>query len=317
MKMSRNARQALPKLAAAIAALVTTLALAQSGPDTTSATEAAAKRNADAALRRAWVDEVRAGRDVRPAYDAMLASPGAGGLYFASEVEHLCAVLAQRTDPNPRMQAIHAVGANEPTYRKRQEALQQLGVTCASIQPFEGSFGNMAAKLTNPALRASDPMLDLVARLSSRASDRDRAQAIRELLALGPPANTFLLVHALLRWSGESGFFVFDGIKYPLTEPEGGPLDGRSAQLLAAVNLASCDLGVPCGERSMVLARNCMLRYVECNEPDFRSAVYAQLRASGYTDLDFALIGVERLRARIVQAVLAKDVAAFVKKVPK
>jgi hypothetical protein len=304
-------------LVVATAALVSTLVLARGDQTEASSAAAPSKRDADAALRLAWVNEVRAGRDVRPAYASMLASPGAGGGYFASEVEHLCAVLARRVDPDARARAIHAVDVNEPAYTRHQEALQQLGVTCASIQPSEGSFANMAKKVSNVALRASDPMLDLLHRLSPRAQDRDRAQATRELLELGPPGNAYLLVHAMLRWSGETGFYVFDGVKYPLTDPEGGPLDGRSAQLLAAADLASCDLGVPCGAGSMVLARNCLLRYVECNEPDYRSAVFARLRAHGYLDLDRGLIGVEKLRARIVQAVRTKDLAVFVKKAPK
>lgn len=314
---TRHARPALPRLAAALAALVSTLALAQGGQITAPATEAASQRQTEAALRQAWLIDVRAGHDVRPAYTSMLASPGAGGLYFASQVEYLCAVFAQRTDPRPNIRAAYALDPNEPTYLRHQEAMRQLAVTCASITPAEGSFRSAVARDYNAVTRTSDPMLDLRHRLGHQASDRERAQTIRELLELGPSASAHLLGQAMSRWSGQNGYFVFDGVKYPLTEPQGGPLEGRSHQLLAALELASCDLGVPCGEGSLVLARNCMLRYMDCNEPDYPSVVFAQLREVGYTDLDRALIGVNRLRMRIAQAVRAKDVAAFVKKPSK
>jgi hypothetical protein len=265
----------------------------------------------DAETRSAWVNELRVGRDARRTYADMLASPRAGGFYLAAEIESLCATLVLRTDERTR--PTHTPDVNAPTFRRYQQSLEKLRVTCASIQPQEASFEAAARRLFARSNREMDPLVDLFHRLLPATPEQDRRKAIELLLDLEAPVNVMMLDKAMLRSSESGTYFLFDGARYPVGSKDVKRLEGRSEQLLAALDLAACDLGVPCGSESLAVTRNCMLRYLYCNETDYRSVVYAQLRDADYVDLSQGLDGVERLRRRIVEAVRSKDVQVFVK----
>lgn len=302
-------RAVIPLLIFAIAAIVVT-ASAQPRPGN-AATQVRLESAEDRLQpkRHGWIKNLRAGKDARPIYAAMLESPEAGGFFYAAELELLCASVAMRDAPTTK--STHQQDPNAPEYGEYLTHMQRLRGTCSSMHPDEANIERAGSRYFSANQRERDPILALKAALRPAGSEAERRRVLRQLVDLGPPTNLWLLGGAMLQSAGGVSYMTFDGKRFEYVRGDIPMLDGTPTQLSAALDLAACDLGLPCGNDSIAAARSCMEHFRVCREPDFPAMVRRQVQLQGYADFEKGWTGVERIRRRLVAAIRTRDHEAF------
>jgi hypothetical protein len=201
---------------------------------------------------RAALDAYQSGNDLRPFILQAIATPDHGAAFYAIRAVEECDALTNMSDVSLMPQAEVSASGDAVETLRRISAFNYFKNRCANLLSSESN--EWVERLRASALAASEPIYAASRRFSKGLSKGDtaaRKSAVEAIVATADPLVIDGIGIRIGLYGGQSG-------AGPQFQFRGHPYDLRTeSDIMAAVSLLPCGLGLRCDEKEGSVGRHC------------------------------------------------------------
>jgi hypothetical protein len=221
--------------------------------------------------------------------------PEAGGYYYAMTVARECLLYSKLRAHNlgDAGSVVYDPNTDQRMWQRRQRALEEADRFCQGFT-FEMYGDFVSPSVSSEGKRLNDPLLLVRAGLANAVANADVAQRKAEIeraMSFGDPYLLYSNPEIFFAWN-KDGKAYFDGTWQ----------SERGSQLVAAAQLAACDLGMACSSNLMLLKWKCAF------ESDCHVSLEEQMAHTWSAE---ELTFINAARASIGDAYRARDSSVF------